>query len=114
MEETDIDGRNEEAFFLFRTPCTRTAFLTGIGGGFTLGLAHFMFSSRVKRSTDLAVYSFAAITLGTWMYCRYDRAKKRLAQKRVKDAVRQEIRLEKVHQTMSSSPETTDAKLDST
>ncbi len=56
-------------------PCFRESYLTGILSGLSLGLGHFLFTSRVRRSCDLAVFSFGAITAVSWFYCRYDRSK---------------------------------------
>ena len=55
-------------------PCFRESYLTGILSGLGVGLGYFLFTSRVRRSCDVAVYSFAAITTGSWCYCRYDRS----------------------------------------
>ncbi|XP_059350474.1 cytochrome c oxidase assembly protein COX20, mitochondrial-like [Daphnia carinata] len=52
-------------------PCFRSSFLNGIGGGIGTGLAFFLFTSKVRRSCNTAVLSFAGITLSYWVYCRY-------------------------------------------
>ncbi|GAU97491.1 hypothetical protein RvY_08775 [Ramazzottius varieornatus] len=59
-------------------PCFREAFLYGIVGGLGVGIASFLFTSRVGRSLDFTVYSYAAITAGTWCYCRYEKAHRHL------------------------------------
>ncbi|XP_078000709.1 cytochrome c oxidase assembly protein COX20, mitochondrial-like isoform X2 [Glandiceps talaboti] len=98
-----------QRFFIFKVPCSRTAFLSGIGGGLIGGFAHFMFTSRVKRSADVGMISFTAFTLGSWLYCRYDRAKKRQAQKKIKESFGY-MKLEKVNATVSTLPENMDNK----
>ncbi|XP_002731569.1 cytochrome c oxidase assembly protein COX20, mitochondrial-like [Saccoglossus kowalevskii] len=96
MSETETDGYSREKGF-FKIPCSRTAFMTGVGSGLVIGLAHFMFTSRVKRSADVSVLSFGFITLGAWCVCRYDRARKRLQQKKIKENLQHGIKLEKVN-----------------
>ncbi|PIK61470.1 putative cytochrome c oxidase protein 20-like isoform X1 [Apostichopus japonicus] len=66
----------------FNRPCMRTAFLYGIGGGLGTGMAVFLFTSRVKRSADVGVSVFTAITLFSFVKCRYDRSKMKQKQKR--------------------------------
>nr|ABX75462.1 unkown [Lycosa singoriensis] len=48
----------------------------GISSGIALGFGHFIFTSRVKRSTDVAVLTFGVTTMAYWMYCRYHWTKK--------------------------------------
>ncbi|XP_071493925.1 cytochrome c oxidase assembly protein COX20, mitochondrial-like [Diadema antillarum] len=67
------------------TPCMRTAFLYGIGGGLGVGLATFLLTSRVKRSADMGVFSLVAVTLGSFTYCRYNRAKMLIKQRRFRE-----------------------------
>uniref|UniRef100_A0A131XFJ6 Cytochrome c oxidase assembly protein COX20, mitochondrial n=1 Tax=Hyalomma excavatum TaxID=257692 RepID=A0A131XFJ6_9ACAR len=59
-------GRNIEEI-----PCFRQVVMTGILSGLGIGLGTFMLTSRPRRSTDAAVYSFVGITMLYWFYCRY-------------------------------------------
>ncbi|XP_041469485.1 cytochrome c oxidase assembly protein COX20, mitochondrial-like isoform X2 [Lytechinus variegatus] len=91
MAGIDNDDNQSESWLsrvtgeFHRVPCMRTAFLYGIGGGFGVGLATFLFTSRVKRSTDMGVLSFIAVTLSSFTYCRYNRAKMTIQQRRFRE-----------------------------
>lgn len=82
MESTDGDDGKSILKNFTKIPCMRTAFLYGIGGGLGTGMAVFLFTSRVKRSSDIGVSVFVAVTLLSFVYCRYDRAKMRMNQRR--------------------------------
>ncbi|KAG8232585.1 hypothetical protein J437_LFUL012961 [Ladona fulva] len=60
-------------------PCFRSSLLYGINSGIGTGLLYFMFTSKVRMASHVAVSSFAVITLSYWFYCRYDFAKKKFA-----------------------------------
>ncbi|XP_038074433.1 cytochrome c oxidase assembly protein COX20, mitochondrial-like [Patiria miniata] len=66
-------------------PCSRTAFMYGLLGGFGAGLTSFLMTSRVKRSSDIGVGVFTMTTLLTFGYCRYTRAKLRMVQRRYEE-----------------------------
>ncbi|XP_054759894.1 cytochrome c oxidase assembly protein COX20, mitochondrial-like [Lytechinus pictus] len=91
MAGIDNDDNQSESWLsrvtgeIHGVPCMRTAFLYGIGGGFSVGLATFLFTSRVKRSTDMGVLSFVAVTLSSFTYCRYNRAKMTIQQRRFRE-----------------------------
>ncbi|GFS48654.1 uncharacterized protein NPIL_521541 [Nephila pilipes] len=72
MEENKFTlfGRNLE-----KVPCFKKTFTVSIYSGIAAGLGCFLFTSRVKRSADVAVLSFAATTLAFWTYCRYNWSK---------------------------------------
>ncbi|XP_030854840.1 cytochrome c oxidase assembly protein COX20, mitochondrial [Strongylocentrotus purpuratus] len=70
---------------IHRVPCMRTALLYGVGGGFSVGLVTFLLTSRVKRSTDMGILSLVAVTLGSFTYCRYTRAKMMIQQRRFRE-----------------------------
>ncbi|XP_033101146.1 cytochrome c oxidase assembly protein COX20, mitochondrial-like [Anneissia japonica] len=84
-----VDNENDQGWFsrlsntFHKVPCMRTSLLYGVGGGVGTGLAYFLYSSRVKRASDLGVLSFCVITFGTFGVCRYSRAKKKLASQRL-------------------------------
>ncbi|XP_054709685.1 cytochrome c oxidase assembly protein COX20, mitochondrial-like [Uloborus diversus] len=68
---------DDKKFMLFGTdlqkiPCFKKTFTYGICTGLAAGLANFIFTSKVKRSSDIAVVSFAVSTVGIWIYCRYN------------------------------------------
>ncbi|XP_046389031.1 cytochrome c oxidase assembly protein COX20, mitochondrial [Ischnura elegans] len=60
-------------------PCFRSSLLYGIGGGIGTGLLYFMFTSKTRMASHVAVSSFCGITLTYWFYCRYDYARKKFA-----------------------------------
>ncbi|GFR20844.1 hypothetical protein TNCT_304161 [Trichonephila clavata] len=66
----------EKKFTLFGTdlqkiPCFKKTFTISIYSGLAAGLGCFLISSKIKKSADVAVLSFAATTLGHWIYCRH-------------------------------------------
>ncbi|KAG8184654.1 hypothetical protein JTE90_022702 [Oedothorax gibbosus] len=70
----------DKRFTLFGTdlekiPCFKRTFTVSIYTGLAVGLGHLLFTSKVKRSTDLAMLSFTVTTLGYWIYCRYNWSK---------------------------------------
>ncbi|XP_076053289.1 cytochrome c oxidase assembly factor COX20 lethal (3) 87Df isoform X2 [Oratosquilla oratoria] len=74
MSDNSLD-KGKTGFFdqeFSKIPCFRSTFLYSIGSGISVGLAHFMLTSRVKRSCDLAVGTFALVTLAYWGHCRYN------------------------------------------
>ncbi|XP_064489609.1 cytochrome c oxidase assembly protein COX20, mitochondrial-like [Ornithodoros turicata] len=75
-------------------PCFKTVFQTGVISGLTLGLGTFMFTSRVKRATDIGFYSFVGITFFYWCYCRYQFSKDRFKYQQVQYAMRYGTQLE--------------------
>ncbi|KAM8947718.1 cytochrome c oxidase assembly protein COX20, mitochondrial [Pelodytes ibericus] len=94
-EETELE--KEKSFRLFgildvkNTPCTRESILSGSVASLVAGVGHFLGTSRIRRSCDVAVGGFLLTTLGCWIYCRYNTAKQRLEQKRLKDAIKNKI-----------------------
>ncbi|XP_071454587.1 cytochrome c oxidase assembly protein COX20, mitochondrial [Hetaerina americana] len=60
-------------------PCFRSSLLYGISGGIGAGLVYFMFTSKTRIASHVAVSSFCGITLTYWFCCRYDYAKKKFA-----------------------------------
>ncbi|KAI1886410.1 hypothetical protein AGOR_G00213730 [Albula goreensis] len=76
------------------TPCAREALLHGTGGSLIAGLGHFLATSRVKRSCDIGVAGFVLTTLGSWFYCRYNRAKLRVQQRLIQDGIKNKVMYE--------------------
>uniref|UniRef100_A0A1B6E2A4 Cytochrome c oxidase assembly protein COX20, mitochondrial n=1 Tax=Clastoptera arizonana TaxID=38151 RepID=A0A1B6E2A4_9HEMI len=67
---------SERSFYIFGRdvsdiPCFRNSFLYGILGGFTGGLLHFLFTSKVKKSTHVGFGTFWVGTWCYWFYCRH-------------------------------------------
>ncbi|XP_066473776.1 cytochrome c oxidase assembly protein COX20, mitochondrial [Tiliqua scincoides] len=75
-------------------PCARESVLYGSLGAITVGLGHFLATSRVRRSCDFGVGGFILTTLGCWVYCRYNNAKLRIQQRMIKDGIRNKILFE--------------------
>ncbi|KAJ8360253.1 hypothetical protein SKAU_G00167780 [Synaphobranchus kaupii] len=73
------------------TPCARDSVLHGAGGSLVAGLAHFLATSRVKRSFDVGAGGFLLITLGSWFYCRYSNARLRMQQKVIQDGIKNKV-----------------------
>uniref|UniRef100_A0A8C5N2P2 Cytochrome c oxidase assembly protein COX20, mitochondrial n=1 Tax=Leptobrachium leishanense TaxID=445787 RepID=A0A8C5N2P2_9ANUR len=73
------------------TPCARESILYGSVGSLIFGLGHFLATSRVKRSCDVAVGGFILTTIGCWMYCRYNFAKLRMQQTVLKETMKNKI-----------------------
>ncbi|KAJ6664761.1 hypothetical protein lerEdw1_006334, partial [Lerista edwardsae] len=75
-------------------PCARESVLYGSLGALTVGLGHFLATSRVRRSCDFGVGSFILTTLGCWVYCRYNNAKLRIQQRLIQEGMRNKILFE--------------------
>lgn len=56
-------------------PCFRNSFLYGVSSGVAIGFLTFMKTSRPAFSSNMAMGSFIAITLGYWLPCRYQYSK---------------------------------------
>ncbi|XP_044146169.1 cytochrome c oxidase assembly protein COX20, mitochondrial [Bufo gargarizans] len=74
-----------------KVPCARESVLFGSVGSLVIGVGHFLATSRVKRSCDLAAGGFILSTLGSWLYCRYNYAKLRIQQKIVQDGIKKKV-----------------------
>ncbi|NXN95083.1 COX20 protein, partial [Rhinopomastus cyanomelas] len=83
-------------------PCARESILYGSLGSFVLGLGHFLATSRVRRSCDVAVGGFICTMLGYWCYCRYNLAQQRIRQRMLQQAMRNKI----LYEGSSLDPET--------
>ncbi|XP_054856073.1 cytochrome c oxidase assembly protein COX20, mitochondrial [Eublepharis macularius] len=72
-------------------PCARESVLYGSLGALTLGLGHFLATSRVRRSCHLGAGGFILTTLGCWFYCRYNNAKLRIQQRMIQEGMRNKV-----------------------
>ncbi|NXI18508.1 COX20 protein, partial [Irena cyanogastra] len=75
-------------------PCARESVLYGSLGSLVMGLGHFLATSRVRRSCDVAVGSYICTMLGYWFYCRYNLAQQRIRQRMLKEGMRNRILFE--------------------
>ncbi|KAK7148106.1 hypothetical protein R3I93_012431 [Phoxinus phoxinus] len=73
------------------TPCARESLLYGAGGSLAAGLLHFLATSRVRRSYDVGAAGFILTTLGSWLYCRYNRAKLRIQQRVIQEGMKNKV-----------------------
>ncbi|KAL6260960.1 cytochrome c oxidase assembly protein COX20, mitochondrial [Pogonomyrmex barbatus] len=55
-----------------KIPCFKQSMLYGIYGGIAAGLATFMFTSRGKLATTVALGCQWSVTLTYWCACRYN------------------------------------------
>lgn len=75
-------------------PCARESVLYGSLGSLVMGLGHFLATSRVRRSCDVAVGGFICTMLGYWSYCRYNLAQQRIRQRMLKEGMKNRILFE--------------------
>ncbi|XP_043819922.1 cytochrome c oxidase assembly protein COX20, mitochondrial [Dromiciops gliroides] len=75
-------------------PCARDSLFYGSLGSFLAGFGHFLFTSKVRRSCDVAVGVFILGTLGCWFPCRYNYAKERIQQRIVHEGIKNKILFE--------------------
>ncbi|XP_011686105.1 PREDICTED: cytochrome c oxidase protein 20 homolog [Wasmannia auropunctata] len=77
----NVQGADEDdqskAVMLFgrdirKIPCFKHSMLNGIYSGLGAGLATFMFTSRTKLSTNVALGSYMGVVVVYWCYCRYN------------------------------------------
>ncbi|XP_061767452.1 cytochrome c oxidase assembly protein COX20, mitochondrial [Nerophis ophidion] len=93
----DEEESNKKGFRLLgildvqKTPCAREAVLHGAGGSAVAGLAHFLVTSRVRRSYDVGMAAFLLTTLASWSYCRMNNAKMRVQQRMIQDAIKNKV-----------------------
>ncbi|EKD00668.1 hypothetical protein A1Q2_05028 [Trichosporon asahii var. asahii CBS 8904] len=67
-------------------PCVRNSLLYGIGTGVGIGAVRFLGTRVVSSASNWAVFSFCAVSLGSWEVCQKQRreelAKQRIIQER--------------------------------
>ncbi|KAI1240682.1 Cytochrome c oxidase protein 20, partial [Lamprotornis superbus] len=68
-------------------PCARESVLYGSLGSLVMGLGHFLATSRVRRSCDVAVGGFIC----TMFYCRYNLAQQRIQQRMLQEGMKNRI-----------------------
>ncbi|XP_004400523.1 PREDICTED: cytochrome c oxidase protein 20 homolog [Odobenus rosmarus divergens] len=78
-------------------PCARDSILYGSLGSVVAGLGHFLLTSRIRRSCDVAVGGFILVTLGCWFHCRYNYAKLRIQERIARDGIKNKILYESTH-----------------
>ncbi|XP_047610957.1 cytochrome c oxidase assembly protein COX20, mitochondrial [Phacochoerus africanus] len=79
------------------TPCARESILHGSLGSVVAGLGHFLLTSRIRRSCDVAVGGFILVTLGCWFHCRYNYAKLRIQERVAREGIKNKILYESTH-----------------
>ncbi|TGZ56777.1 cytochrome c oxidase assembly protein COX20, mitochondrial [Temnothorax longispinosus] len=77
MDIGNVEDDQSKAVMLFgrdirKIPCFKQSMLSGIYGGLAAGLATFLFTSRVKLSTNVALGSYMGVVVVYWCYCRYN------------------------------------------
>ncbi|KAK3753123.1 hypothetical protein RRG08_024401 [Elysia crispata] len=77
MDSSDAEPEPGFVKRIMLIPCMRNSLMYGITGGLGIGLAHFLFTSNVTKSTNIAMGSYVVVLLGTWGYCRYHLAVER-------------------------------------
>uniref|UniRef100_UPI00358E6165 cytochrome c oxidase assembly protein COX20, mitochondrial-like n=1 Tax=Myxine glutinosa TaxID=7769 RepID=UPI00358E6165 len=98
-------------FLDINTPCVRECVLTGFAGAVLAGIGYFVATSRVRRSYDVTMGSFVAVGLGTWFYCRYERAKLLSQQTQFQEAGRSKMLYEgTIYDPAMKSPKETPPK----
>ncbi|XP_077879087.1 cytochrome c oxidase assembly protein COX20, mitochondrial [Ictidomys tridecemlineatus] len=78
-------------------PCARDSILYGSFGSVVAGLGHFLLTSRIRRSCDVAVGGFILVTLGCWFPCRYNHAKQRIQERIAREGIKNQILYESTH-----------------
>lgn len=89
-------GDDNKGFVLFgrepaKIPCFRQSFMNGILAGLGGGFTYFMFTSKVKRSTIVAIVSYGGVTIVSWVYCRYRLAQNMANQRLIREAIQTKI-----------------------
>ncbi|XP_066155983.1 cytochrome c oxidase assembly protein COX20, mitochondrial [Euwallacea fornicatus] len=103
LPESKVEKPDDKGLILFgrdvtQIPCFRNSFLYGTLGGLGFGLAHFMFTSKIVKSTNYSVYAFSMITIGYWIRCRYQYSKKKFEMMQLQHALEQHIIYEGVEE----------------
>ncbi|XP_011869856.1 PREDICTED: cytochrome c oxidase protein 20 homolog [Vollenhovia emeryi] len=98
MASLDVGSAEEDdqskAVVLFgrdirKIPCFKQSMLYGIYGGVAAGLATFMFTSRARLSTNVAMGSYMSVVLVYWCCCRYNYVVQKNALQDLQTIVRQ-------------------------
>ncbi|XP_012537722.2 cytochrome c oxidase assembly protein COX20, mitochondrial [Monomorium pharaonis] len=72
-----------------KIPCFKQSMLNGIYGGVATGLATFMFTSRARLSTNVAMGSYMGIVVVYWCYCRYNYVMQKYALQDLQNVLRE-------------------------
>lgn len=83
MDEKPLDDLSKPVMLFGRDirtiPCFKNSVLYGIYSGFAGGLATFLFTSRVRLATNMALVSYGGVSLTYWCFCRYNYVKDKYA-----------------------------------
>lgn len=95
MDVGNVDEDDQsKAVMLFgrdirKIPCFKQSMLSGIYGGVAAGLATFMFTSRIRLSTNVALGSYMGVVVAYWCYCRYNYVMQKYAMQDLQNILRQ-------------------------
>ncbi|XP_064622828.1 cytochrome c oxidase assembly protein COX20, mitochondrial-like [Lineus longissimus] len=74
-----------------KVPCMKQSLLTGIGSGLGIGIVSFLMTSNPRRATNYGFGSYIAITMGTWIYCRYRWSQQRFQARMLKKGIENKL-----------------------
>lgn len=93
MEITEQNEGNRPVMLFGRDirkiPCFKYSMLYGIYSGLAAGLATFMFTSRTRLSTNVAMGSYMGVAVIYWCYCRYDYVMQKYTVSEIQQIMRQ-------------------------
>ncbi|KAJ3093098.1 hypothetical protein HK102_009530 [Quaeritorhiza haematococci] len=58
---------------VMQLPCSKKALIYGSGAGLSIGVARYALTRSLKSSGNWAFIAFAAISVSSWEYCRFQR-----------------------------------------
>ncbi|XP_014474273.1 PREDICTED: cytochrome c oxidase protein 20 homolog isoform X1 [Dinoponera quadriceps] len=91
-EDTELQNQSKEVILFGRdirkVPCFKNSILFGIYSGLATGLATFMFTSRVKLASNVAMGSYVSVALGYYFFCRYTYVKNKYDIAEIQQALR--------------------------
>lgn len=87
---------------LEKIPCFKKTFTFSICSGLAAGLACFIFTSRIKRSSDVAVATFTVTTIAKFIHCRYHWTKAHFASAKFQGSVRDAMEKDNSTETTNS------------
>ncbi|EFN75290.1 Protein FAM36A [Harpegnathos saltator] len=81
--DTEPDDKSKAVMLLGRdirkVTCFKNSVLFGIYSGVAAGLVTFLFTSRVRLATNVAMGSYMGVSLSYWCFCRYTFVKNKYA-----------------------------------
>jgi len=84
-----------------KIPCFKQSMLSGIYGGIAAGLATFIFTSRAKLSTNVALGSYMGVVVVYWCYCRYNYVMQKYALQDLQNILRQTSTVEQIKEVQA-------------